>query len=219
MTDPTEDERPALPPRPQPLGGALHEYLGYDPVRFGSARPTAAGDAARGAFEHLLAMGSMRRFTDEELADAIRIDPSQIQGLGPSIDALIALLEERRRKILATFDPAPAAREAARAFERAAEGAVDPATPSAVRDRIARAVAEGQLRDLERLWYRLPEGSRAQVRLTHALERLRERFEVDGMASRWPFTGREALDVPRALEVMAELEEIERLLELRLHLE
>ncbi|MFM8641550.1 MAG: hypothetical protein ACKOEP_01760, partial [Phycisphaerales bacterium] len=110
MTDPTEDERPALPPRPQPLGGALHEYLGYDPVRFGSARPTAAGDAARGAFEHLLAMGSMRRFTDEELADAIRIDPSQIQGLGPSIDALIELLEERRRKILATFDPAPAAR-------------------------------------------------------------------------------------------------------------
>ena len=213
MTDSAEDERPALPPRPQPLGGALHEYLGYDPVRFGSARPSAAGDAARGAFEHLMAMGSMRRFTDEELANAIRIDPSQIKGLGPSIDALIALLEERRRKILATFVPAPAARDAARAFERAAEGAVDPATPPAVRDRIARAVAEGQLRDLERLWYRLPEGSRAQVRLTHALERLRERFEVDAMVSRWPFTGREALDVPRALEVKAELEEIERLLE------
>ncbi|MFM9145552.1 MAG: hypothetical protein ACKORL_09395, partial [Phycisphaerales bacterium] len=99
MTDPTEDERPALPPRPQPLGGALHEYLGYDPVRFGSARPTAAGDAARGAFEHLLAMGSMRRFTDEELADAIRIDPSQIQGLGPSLDALIALLEQLREAL------------------------------------------------------------------------------------------------------------------------
>jgi len=90
---------------------------------------------------------------------------------------------------------------------------VHPTVPPNLRDRLARAVAEGQLRDLERLWYRLPEGSRAQVALTHALERLRERFEVDAMVSRWPFTGREALDVPRALEVKAELEEIERLLE------
>ena len=213
MDDPTEDDRPARPPRPQPLGGTLHEYLGYDPVRFGSARPSDAGGAARGAFEHLLMTGSMRRFTDEELADAIRIDPSQIQGLGPSIEALIELLEQRKARILATFDPRPAADAAARAFAEAADGAVHPTVPPNLRDRLARAVAEGQLRDLERLWYRLPEGSRAQVALTHALERLRERFEVDAMRSRWAFTGREPLDVPRALEVKAELEEIERLLE------
>ena len=113
--DPGEDlpAKGAPPAAPQPLGGVFHTYLGYDAVKFGSARPSDPGDAARGALEHMLAMGSMRRFTDEELADAIRIDPSQIQGLGPSIEALIELLEQRRAKILATHDPAPAADAAA----------------------------------------------------------------------------------------------------------
>ncbi|MFZ4467004.1 MAG: hypothetical protein ACOYO7_08095 [Phycisphaerales bacterium] len=200
-----------LPPD-QPLGGAYHTYLGYDAVRFGSAQPSDPGAAARGAFEHMLAMGSMRRFTDEELANAVRIDPSQVQGLGPSIDALIALLEARRARILATYDPEPARQEAAAAFDRAARTAVPPGDGD-VAKRIARAVAQGQLRDLERLWYRLPEGSREQRALTVALERLRERFELDQLASRWAFSGREALDAGRAIEVKSELEEIERLLE------
>ena len=202
------DDRPA-----QPLGGVFHTYLGYDAVKFGSAQPSDAGGAARGAFEHLLAAGSMRRFTDEELADAIRIEPSQIQGLGPSIEALIELLEARRAKILATFDPAPAANEAARAFLDAASRSVPQPGASDVAKRIARAVATEQLRDLERLWYRLPEGSPEQRALTHALERLREKYEVDQLGSRWAFTGREPLGVERAIEVKAELEEIDRLLE------
>jgi hypothetical protein len=158
----------------------------------------------------MLAMVSLRRFTDEELAYAVRIDPSQVQGLGPSIDALIALLEARRARILATYDPEPARQEAAAAFDRAARTAVPPGDGD-VAKRIARAVAQGQLRDLERLWYRLPEGSREQRALTVALERLRERFELDQLASRWAFSGREALDAGRAIEVKSELEEIERL--------
>ena len=200
------------PTSPQPLGGAFHTYLGFDAVRFGSARPADAGNAARGAFEHLLAMGSMRRFTDEELADAVRIDPSQIQGLGPSIEALIELLEARKAKILATYDPAPAADEAAQAF-RAAAGRALPQDGSDLHRRIARAVEQGQLRDLERLWYRLPEGSPVQRALTVALERLRERYQVDAMRSRHAFTGREAIGVDRAIEVGEELDEIDRLLE------
>ena len=55
--------------------------------------------------------GEHRELTEEELARAIRFDPSQIAGLGPSIDALIAMLEERKRKILAQVrneDCAPA---------------------------------------------------------------------------------------------------------------
>ena len=203
----------APPAAPQPLGGVFHTYLGYDAVKFGSARPSDPGDAARGALEHMLAMGSMRRFTDEELADAIRIDPSQIQGLGPSIEALIELLEQRRAKILATHDPAPAADAAARGFQLAAADAMAPDVAPEVAKRIAHAIAGEQLRDLERLWYRLKEGSPAQRALTHALERLREKYEVDQLASRWLFTGREPLDVPRAIEVKEELEEIERLLE------
>ena len=200
------------PSSPQPLGGAFHTYLGFDAVRFGSARPADVGNAARGAFEHLLAMGSMRRFTDQELADAVRIDPSQIQGLGPSIEALIELLEARKAKILATYDPAPAAELAAQAF-RAAAGRALPNDGSDLHRRIARAAEQGQLRDLERLWYRLPEGSPAQRALTVALERLRERYQVDAMRSKHAFTGRESIGVNRAIEVGEELDEIDRLLE------
>ena len=207
---------PPAAPAPQPLGGVFHTYLGYDAVKFGSAQPADPGAAARGAFEHLLAMGSMRRFTDEELAEAIRIDPSQIQGLGPSIEALIELLEARKAKILATHDPAPAVNDAARAFQDAAAGAATGLAAGGSPDvakRIARAVAQEQLRDLERLWYRLREGSPEQRALTHALERLREKYEVDQLQSRWQFTGREALDIERAIAVKEELEEIDRLLD------
>ncbi|NBX25607.1 MAG: hypothetical protein EBQ99_06090, partial [Planctomycetes bacterium] len=209
MTVPLTPDEPSR----QPLGGTFHTYLGFDAVRFGSARPSdAAGAAAKGAFEHMLATGSMRRFTDEELANAVRIDPSQIQGLGPSIESLIELLEARKAKILATFDPAPAAEQADHAYRKSAERAW-PQDESDLRRRLAHAIKQGQLRDLERLWYRLPEGSAPQRALTTALERLRERYQVDAMRSRHTFTGREALSVERALEVADELERIERLLE------
>jgi len=204
-------------PRPQPLGGVIHTYLGYDAVKFGSAQPSDASAAARGAFEHLLGYGSMRRFTEEELANAIRIDPSQIRGLGPSISALIALLEQRKARILEKYDPIPAAKKAGRAFIDAASDAMprdkNETSSNGLSKAIARAIAGEQLRDLEQLWYRLPEGSPSQRALTHALERLGEKYEIDQLGSRWPFTGREALDVPRALEVKGELEEIDRLLE------
>jgi len=200
-------------PSPQPLGGVLHTYLGYDAVKFGQAQPTDASDAARGAYEHLLAAGSMRHFTDEELADAIRIDPSQIQGLGPSIDALIELLEQRMERILSTYDPIPATNAAAKAFLETAAGAVPANGKADISKRIAHAIAGEQLRDLERLWYRLQENSPEQRALTQALERLREKYEVDQLTSRWSFTGREALDVPSAIEVKVELEELDRLLE------
>src|SRR6516162_11025981 len=81
------------------LGGIIHTYQKYDPAQFPS--PTAPPpDLVSPAFEHLLHYGSMRRLTEEELANAVRIDPSQIAGLGPSIEALMEMLRERKRKIL-----------------------------------------------------------------------------------------------------------------------
>src|SRR5260221_41120 len=75
------------------LGGVIHTYQRYDPVNFPS--PTAPPpDVVSPAFEHLLMYGSMRRLTEEELARAIHLDPSQIRGLGPSIEALLAIKEE-----------------------------------------------------------------------------------------------------------------------------
>src|SRR5258705_13462681 len=81
------------------LGGIIHTYQKYDPVNFPS--PTAPPpDMVSPAFEHLLFYGNTRRLTEEELARAIHLDPSQIKGLGPSLDALMEMLRERKRKIL-----------------------------------------------------------------------------------------------------------------------
>src|SRR5262245_34974018 len=85
------------------LGGVIHTYQKYDPIQFPS--PTAPPpDVVSPAFEHLLFYGSTRRLTDEELARAIRLDPSQIRGLGPSLEALMEILRERKRKILSTYE-------------------------------------------------------------------------------------------------------------------
>src|ERR1700719_2375013 len=85
------------------LGGVIHTYQKFDPVEFPS--PTAPPpDLVSPAFEHLLYYGNTRRLTDEELARAVRIDPSQIRGFGPSIEALLMMLRERKRKILETYE-------------------------------------------------------------------------------------------------------------------
>src|SRR5262249_41332284 len=85
------------------LGGVIHTYQKFDPVNFPS--PTAPPpDMVSPAFEHLLHYGNTRRLSPEELARAVRIDPSQIAGLGPSLDALREMLLERKRKILATYE-------------------------------------------------------------------------------------------------------------------
>ena len=77
--------------RPKKLGGIIHTYQRYDPAHFPPpmAEPP---DMVSGAFDHLLTFGSTRELSAEELARAVRLDPSQIKGLGPSLDALIAML-------------------------------------------------------------------------------------------------------------------------------
>src|SRR5207247_5620725 len=86
-----------------PLGGIIHTYQKYDPVECPS--PTAEPpDLVTPAMEHLLHFGSMRELTEEELARAIHLDARQIANLGPSLEALIAMLEERKRRILETYE-------------------------------------------------------------------------------------------------------------------
>src|SRR5271166_101832 len=97
------------------LGGVIHTYQKYDPVNFPSPSQPPP-DVVSPAFEHLLFYGSMRRLTEEELARAIRLDPSQIRGLGPSLEALMAILQERKRKILATYETKKVQQEAKNNF-------------------------------------------------------------------------------------------------------
>src|SRR5437868_10376042 len=85
------------------LGGIIHTYQKYDPINL-PAPTQPPPDLVSPAMEHMLMFGDARRLTDEELARAVHLDPSQIAGLGPSLDALLAMLLERKRKILAKYE-------------------------------------------------------------------------------------------------------------------
>src|SRR6056297_4204396 len=101
-------------------GGIIHSYQKYDPSQFPS--PTQPPpDLVSPAFEHAMMYGSFRELTEEELARAVRLDPSQIAGLGPSIDMLRAMLEERKRKILETYETDTVEKKSRRAFQRASK--------------------------------------------------------------------------------------------------
>ncbi len=197
-------------PRGPSLGGIIHTYQAYDPRNF--PPPTAPPpDIVSSAFRHMLQFGSLRRLTEEELARAVHLDPSQIRGLGPSIDALLALLLERKQKLLSTYETDRVQEQAARAFRELA-GRMRP--PPELRKKFEREVREEQLRDLEALWYRAGgEGSPFARELLRLVERLGEKYQVDELAAKYAFTGRTLLTVPEALRVKGELEAIDRLLE------
>src|ERR1700752_1254800 len=102
------------------LGGVIHTYQKFDPTEFPS--PTAPPpDMVSPAFEHFLYYGNMRRLTEEELARAGRIDPSQIRGLGPSLEALMEMLRQRKRKILETYETNQVQSVARQSFQDQAE--------------------------------------------------------------------------------------------------
>jgi uncharacterized protein with von Willebrand factor type A (vWA) domain len=192
------------------LGGVIHAYQQYDPKRFPSPTQPGGPDLVSNAFEHMLMFGDQRELTPEELARAIRIDASQFANLGPSIDALLAILRERRRKILERFETAKVLKCAARHY---AQRAQDMHPPKAFRDRFHRAVVAEQIRDLERLWYAASDDQSPFARhLMGLIEALADKYQVDELVAKFPFTGRESMTVPQALEVKEELERIDELI-------
>lgn len=192
------------------IGGIIHTYQKYDPKTFPS--PTQPPpDLVSPALEHMLMFGNMRRLTEEELARAIRLDPSQIAGMGPSLDALMAMLEERKRKILAKYETEAAQAEAKRVYEKAGSK-IEP--PPKLKGRFEKALREEQIRDLEMLWYAAgDERSRFARQLLQLAERLGEKYQVDELAARYHFTGQTPMTVPEALAIKEELEKIDELLE------
>lgn len=191
-------------------GGIIHTYQKYDPRRFPS--PTQPPpDIASEAFEHMLAFGDSRELTEQELARAVRLDPSQIAGFGPSIDALIAMLLERRRKILETYEVDTVQQKADRAVRREAQQA---RPPKRLREPFYQAVRQQQLYQLERLWYAIGDDQSDFARQLMALmERMGEQYEIDELAAKYTFVGRQSLTVPEAIEIKELLDKIEELLE------
>ena len=198
--DPQEEQTP---------GGIVHTYQKYDPTHFPS--PTAPPpDMVSPLFDHLLAYGDTDEFTEEQLAKAIRLDPSQIAGLGPSLQALREMLQERKRKILATYETRGVLKESASAYREAVKK-VTP--PPKLGDKYRKAAKEEQLHELESLYFRVGNDQDPfAVGLVLVVGLLGEKYQVDELAAKYEFTGREGMDVPKALEVKEELETIDRLL-------
>jgi len=195
--------------RKKGIGGVIHTYQKFDPKRFPS--PTEPPpDIVSSAFDHLMTFGSRRSFTEEELARAIRLDPSQIPNLGPSIDALIAMLEARKRKILEKYETNSINGLVGKNFAEQKEVTKPPRN---FRDRFEEAVLFEQLYDLERLWYAIGnDQSPFAQQLIQLMQRLGEKYEVEELVNKYDFIGETPLTVPEAIAIKEELEKIDELL-------
>ncbi len=190
------------------LGGIVHTYRKYDPRRF--PMPDAdPPDLVSPAFEHVMAFGTMRHLTPEELTEAIEIDPRQITGLGPSIESLQRMLEERKRKILETYEVQSVQRESERVFRDKAKR-VHP--PKRLKKKFERALRLEQNVDFERLWYQAGEQSDFAKQVLQVNESMVDRDEIAEMSSKYAFSGHASLSIPEALAIKEELETIDRLL-------
>ena len=196
------------PQETETLGGIVHTYQKYDPVHFPS--PTAPPpDVVSAMFDHLLTYGNTDEFTEEQLAKAVRLDPSQIAGLGPSLQALREMLLERKRKILATNETKAVQKEAAEAFHRAAK---KNKPPEKLAEKYHKAVKQEQLYELESLYFRVGnDRDPFAIGLVLVVGLLGEKYQIDELAGKHDFTGRTKLDVPKALEVKEELDTIDKL--------
>lgn len=196
-------------PRRLPVGGVIHTYQKYDPKTFPS--PTQPPpDVVSPAFEHMLMYGSRRQLTPEELARAVRIDPSQIAGLGPSLDALIAMLLERKRKILAKYET-DTVQETARCQYEDLGRRMNPPSRHAARFELA--FLGEQLYELERLWYAVGDDrARFAREMVQLIEALGEKYQIDELAAKYDFTGRVPMTIAEALRIKEELEKIDELL-------
>ncbi len=193
------------------VGGVLQTYTKYDPVKFPS--PTQPPpDIVSPLMNQMMSWGSARQLTEEELANAIRLDPEQFKNLGPSLDMIKAVLEERKRKILETYETKTVQFTAKKVFRKKAKGF--DGIPKEMRAAYKEAVAREQLYDLENLWYRAgDDASDLAMHLMGLMGNLGDKYQIDELASRWHFTGHESMTIPEALEIKEELEKIEELLE------
>lgn len=191
------------------LGGVIHTYQKYDPKRFPS--PTQPPpDMVSSAFEHQLKFGSRRQFTDEELANAIRLDPSQIANLGPSLESIREMLEERKRKILKTYETDSVLGLCEQNYKDQKQLT---RPPNKFQARFDDATRFEQLYDLERLWYAVGDDqSPFSQDLLRLMQRLGEKYEVEELDNAYDFTGKIPLTVAEAIDVKETLNKIDELL-------
>ena len=213
MTSPASHDQSSNLPIPDTLqrhrGGVIHTYQQYDPKSFPSPS-SPPPDLVSPAFEHMLTYGSTREFTEEELAKAIHLDPGQFAGLGPSLDALLKMLQERKAKILSKYETDTVQKKALRQFTNAAKQAQPPAK---LAKSFWQSVKEEQIYALENLWYRAERTDPDFAgRLVSLMETLGDKYQVEHLAAKYDFTGHDSMSVPAAIEILDELRKIDELL-------
>ena len=213
MTSPALHDQSSNLPTPDTLqrhrGGVIHTYQQYDPKSFPSPS-SPPPDLVSPAFEHMLTYGSTREFTEEELANAIHLDPGQFAGLGPSLDALLKMLQERKAKILSKYETDTVQKKALRQFTNAAKQAQPPAK---LAKSFWQSVKEEQIYALENLWYRAERTDPDFAgRLVSLMETLGDKYQVEHLAAKYDFTGHDSMSVPAAIEILDELRKIDELL-------
>lgn len=195
---------------PDRHGGVIHVYQKYNPLQFPS--PTKPPpDLVSAAMNHMLTFGSLRELSEEELAQAIELDPRMIAGLGPSLESLIEMLRQRKAKILATYEVESVHSRAARQYRELGQKL---RPPEKLSRRYERAFREEQIFELERLWYLCEnENSDFARQVLQLVQRLGDKYLIDELAAKYCFTGQTSLTIPEALEIKEILETIDRLLE------
>lgn len=196
--------------RKDDIGGVRHTYMKYDPIRFpGPTQPPP--DFVSPLMNQMMMYGSTRQLTEEELARAVRLDPEQFKNFGPSIDMMRAILEERKRKILETYETRSVTRLAKKQFHKAAKNG--PAIPENLKETYREAIGLEQLYDLEQLYYAVQDDADPLAQhFAQLISRLVNKNQVDELASKYTFVGQESLTIPKAIETKEELEKIDELL-------
>lgn len=190
-------------------GGVIHSYQKYDPTKFPPPNQPPP-DLVSPAFEQALMYGSYQELSEEDLARAVKLDPSQIAGMGPSLDMLRAMLEERKRKILATYESRSVQKKARKAFRGTAQNL---RVPKPLEKVFREAVVHEQPYLIERLWYRVDDDTGPLARgLLQVGQRMEDKHNIEELASKYNFTGSESMSIPKALEIKEELEKIDELL-------
>ena len=195
------------------IGGIVQTYLKYDPIKFPS--PTQPPpDFVTPLMEQMLTFGSRRQLTEEELARAIRLDPEQFINLGPGIDQIQKMLQERKRRILETYETKTVIKKAKRAFHNLAENQPQGhPLPEHLLKFYKEAIQQEQLYDLERIYYDVGDDSSPLSQfMLQLLSRLGNKYQIDELAANYRFTGDQSLTIPEALEIKEELEKIDELL-------
>jgi len=195
------------------IGGIVHTYIKYDPMKFPS--PTQPPpDFVSPLMDQMLQYGSRRQLTEEELARAVRLDPEQFKNLGPGLDQIKKMLEERKRRILETYETRTVVKKARKGFHKHAKNPPkEHPLPDQLKDIYKEAIQQEQLYDLERIYYKVADDTSPMAQfLLQLLTRLGNKYQIDELAANYHFTGDQSLTIPEALEIKEELEEIDELL-------